>query len=134
MQNICNDIQNSKFPSFQESLKKSINNLIAKKPLIAYNDIIEDMHINNFCKIKQIIDFSSDETVHTELNLNFKELLISVYNHIINNQYKKYILKILEKDIISAECIWLAGRINKLVSCLCMFENDISIDNTKFIE
>ena len=126
-QNIYNDKQSVHNHSIQESFRKSVSNLLSIKPSIKYEDIIEDLIANNFDATSNIIEFSSDESIHGELNLTFKELLICVYNRIIKNEHKLEILKILSEEMKSAECKCFTGRITRLVSCLVGFEDDIII-------
>ena len=54
--------------------------------------------------------------------------MIAVYQRIINHQHKKEILKILDEEIQSSQDKCFTGRITRLVSCLCGFENDIKLE------
>ena len=73
------------------------------------------------------MDYSSDESVHSILNLTFKEILLAVYQKIINHEHKLEILEILNEEMKSAECKCFTGRITRLVNCLSGFDNDVVI-------
>ena len=125
---VYSDTQNVHNHNIQKTFRQSVNNLISIEPTVSFDNIIIDLNENNFNSIKLLIDFSSDENIHTELNLTFKELLIAVYQRIINNQHKKEIIKILDEEIQSSKDKCFTGRITRLVSCLCGFENDIKLE------
>jgi len=102
-------------------------NLLKHKIDITYDAVLNDLILNNSNAIKYIIEFAADESVHSILNLTFKEILLAVYQKIINHEHKSEILIILEEDMKSAECKCFTGRITRLVNCLSGFDDDVVI-------
>ena len=65
--------------------------------------------------------------IHTELEVNFQEILCHVWNRIQQHADKDEIKKILSQEMDDAECLCFTGRITRLVNSLNGFYSDIVI-------
>ena len=68
------------------------------------------------------------DDIHGELNITFKELLLSVYDFIIRNDNKIELLKILNIEIQDSICKCFTGRLSRLINCLNGFDENIKIE------
>jgi hypothetical protein len=84
--------------------------------------------IRNEClSYELILTYCEDDSVHSELNLTFEEVLISVWCKIKNNINKQEIIKILNIEILDSECKCFTGRLTRLVNCLSGFDENIKM-------
>ncbi len=121
-QNIYDDSQNIHNHNIQICLKRSIEYLIKDKPSISIDQMkqeIENELILTYCK---------DESVHSELNVTFEEVLLSVWCKIRNNINKQVIIKILNIEILDSECKCFTGRLTRLVNCMSGFDDNIKME------
>jgi hypothetical protein len=82
-QNIYGDSQNVHNSNIQLCVKKSLNYLL-KEPVVlnlTFNELQSELQ--NECLVHEILlDFCKDESVHSILNVTFKEILIAVWSKI----------------------------------------------------
>jgi hypothetical protein len=102
--------------------KKTNLTSITLRTDILNNTILEE-------KTKEILfEYLEDKTVHSTLNISFEELLVSVYNHIINHEHKEEIFKIMNKEMNDSICKCFTGRISRLINTLNGFDENIKIE------
>ena len=69
-----------------------------------------------------------NKEVHYVLLITFEELLLNFVSYINQHTNRKEIYKIMNTEILSAECKCFSGRIGRLVSCLDGFDPNIKIN------
>ena len=57
-------------------------------------------------RILYIIEFAADDSVHSVLNLTFKEILLAVYPKIINHKHESEILAILAEKMSTCHYVY----------------------------
>ena len=100
------------------------------KPTITKSELGNLLLENNLLseKSKQLIfEYITSQEIHSVLNITFVELLLNLYSIVIKHEHKDEIFKILSEEIQNAECKCFTGRVNRLVSCLAGFDNNIQI-------
>jgi len=136
-QGIYGDGQNVHNHEIQQSIAKSVCSLLndilplsLSQPLSVQNSTIDNILKSSLAdKTKQaLIEYSEDVSVHTVLNISFKELLDYVWQRISQHSDKENILRILEDEMSDAECKCFTGRISRLVNCLNGFYDDIRVE------
>ena len=131
-QYIYGDRQNVHNHEIQQSIAKSIYSLLNDSlslVLLEKNNTINNI-INSSLSDKTksaLIEYSTDTSVHTVLNISFKELLDYVWQRINRHSDKENILRILEEEMSDAECKCFTGRMSRLVNCLNGFYDDICV-------
>ena len=68
-----------------------------------------------------------DDSVHSVLNITFKELFVAVINRIEQNDHKEEIKKVLNVEMHESLCKCFTGRMSRLINCLNEFNNLVSI-------
>ena len=74
------------------------------------------------------MEYIKDDSVHTVLNVSFKDILISVWNKIRIHEHKLEIIKILNIEMLDSECKCFTGRLTRLVNCLNVFDENIKME------
>jgi len=132
--NVYGDTQNVHNASIQITIKDSINRLTTRSDLPKFNKddlirlILEDNDIN--CQ-EQLIEYCTDDTVHSLLLLNFSEVLwyvLQTINKDFNEETQKEIKIILNQEMKDAECKCFTGRLNRVVNCLNGFSDLVKIN------
>lgn len=125
---VYGDNQSVHNSSIQQTLKRSILSLLREK--MTEKDIIPlillDPVLSPFTK-ESLIEYSKDETVHSELNLSFSDILLLVWNRILISPHASEIKAVLNTEMKDAECMCFTGRISRLVNCLNGFDQLVSI-------
>ncbi len=127
-QNIYNDNQSVHNHNIQQCLKDSINYLMSFKPSISYNEMFEQIKYKSLLH-ELLFEYSNDETWHSVLNVTFKEILLAVWNKIIEYEedVQDEIIKILNIEMLDSECKCFTGRLTRLVNVLNGFDENIKI-------
>ena len=127
-QNIYTDAQNVHNHSIQESVAKSINNILQIKPKIknVTELILTDQILTSETK-SLLMEYSACADVHSTLNITFGELLIYVFNRIQSNVNSDEIKKILNIEMTDSVCKCFTGRIGRLINCLNGFDQLVQI-------
>jgi len=129
-QKIYYDTQSVHNHSIQEGVSKSINYITSIQPSIQM-DQLKDLIINNQYldeHVKRLLfEYIDNKEVHTILNITFEELLLSVYNFIEKNENKEELYKIMNEEIIEANCKCFTGRISRLINVLNGYDEHIEI-------
>ena len=78
-----------------------------------------------------LFEYINDTTVHSLLLLTFSEVLWFIIQLILtdfSNIIQKEIFKILNQEIIDANCKCFTGRMNRIINCLNGFSNLVVIN------
>ncbi|CAH6420558.1 Hypothetical protein MVR_LOCUS164 [uncultured virus] len=84
--------------------------------------------------IRLLLEYCSDESVHSQHLLSLRELLSYVWARICRSEHKVELVKILAEQICDSECKCFTGRFNRILSVLVGFYPDIVIaisDNSR---
>ena len=128
-QNIYNDSESVHNHNIQESIRKSIQNIINIKPIITnlYDYILNDNIFTS--KTKEILfNYINCKNVHSTLNITFEELLLHVINRIEKSEHKLEIKSVLNVEMLDSECKCFTGRISRLINCLNGFDELVEIN------
>ena len=128
-QNIYNDSQSVHNHNIQESIRKSIQNILNIKPIITdlHNFILNDDILTS--KTKEILfDYIDCKDIHSTLNITFEELLLHVINRIEKSDHKPEIKSVLNVEMLDSECKCFTGRISRLINCLNGFDELVEIN------
>ena len=128
-QGIYRDTQSVHNSHIQKTIKESIFRLLKEenpkeKEVIPL--ILSDSNLDQFAK-ESLVEYCRDESVHSELNVTFEELLILVWNRIIISSHSSEIKAVLNTEMRDAECKCFTGRISRLVNCLSGFDPLVNI-------
>ena len=128
---IYEDKQNIHDSSIQKCVNDSIIKITNLKlnynESVIINDIINDNILTEKCK-NLIIEYASDEEYHSVCLITFKELLCHIWTIINNNEKNKdEIKKILNTEMIDAECKCFTGKLTRLVNSLNGFSEFVDI-------
>lgn len=127
---VYDDSQNVHNHNIQDSIRKSIHNVISIKPTISYDDMMEEILANSYLteEAKKIIfDFSENTDVISEVNITYGELLHSVWSIIRQHQDFKSICEIINMEMLDSVCKCFTGRISRLINCLNGFDSRVFI-------
>ena len=128
---IYNDMQSVHDHNIQESIRKSIQYIMNIKPKenINISFISENKNIKDENKTL-LLNYCQDDSIHCELNINFKELLINVISHIesYEEEIKLNIYQILNNEIKESKGMCFTGRMSRLINCLNGFDDNIIIN------
>ena len=127
-QKVYNDTQSVHNHEIQESIRKSILNLLNDKLVI--KDCLTHMISNKILSetIKStLVEYCLIQDVHLLLNITFGELFNFVWNRIMKHKDRNEILKILENEMSDSLCKCFTGRISRLINCLNGFYDDITV-------
>ena len=124
---VYNDKQSVHNHNIQESIKKSIMNILQDtKTNLSIDSIINDVILTDITKAA-LIEYLEDPTEHSVLMITFKDLLIPVWNRIIKHKESEEIKRILNQEMNDSECKCFTGRLSRLVNCLNGFYDDVEI-------
>lgn len=127
--NIYNDSQSVHKHSIQESVKKSISNIIShhhNMNMDVLNLILHDPILDKDTR-EALYEYSSDKSVHSALEVTFLEVLRAVWSRIEMNDHRDTIKTILCGEMRDALCMCFTGRISRLVNCLSGFDELVVI-------
>lgn len=130
VQKVYNDTQSVHNHNIQTGIFNSISYIMQKKPLLTPENLKTNILNNNILeqKTKEIIfEYIEDKSVHSILNITFEELLISVYDFILNHEHQEELFKILDKEMNDSICKCFTGRISRLINTLNGFDDNIKI-------
>jgi Leucine-rich repeat (LRR) protein len=127
-QNVYTDSQNVHNHHIQESIRNSIRQVMAIQPTITNlsDFIIQDEDLTGLTK-SLLLDYMTDETIHSTLDISFSELLLNVMSLIETNEHKKEIKTILNQEMNDAQCKCYTGRMSRLVNCLNGYTDCVQI-------
>ena len=128
-QQVYQDKQSIHNSGIQQSFRESVNRLLSKRPDLSLEKTLEEIvssELSDECK-SSLVDYSSREDIHGELNITFGELLIAVWDRIRIHENKQDILPILSQEMSDALCMCFTGRITRLVNTLSGFIPEVEI-------
>jgi hypothetical protein len=127
-QNVYNDGQNVHNHNIQESIKKSVNNILKIKPTITDTTdlILNDTILTNETK-EILMEYKNSTDIYSALNITFEELLLYVFNRIEINEHKDEIKHVLNAEMIDSVCKCFTGRMSRLINCLNGFDSLVNI-------
>ena len=128
-QNVYNDGQNVHNHNIQESIKKSVNNILKIKPIITDTTdlILNDTILTNETK-EILMEYKNSTDIYSALNITFEELLLYVFNRIEINEHKDEIKRVLNTEMIDSVCRCFTGRMSRLINCLNGFDSLVNIE------
>lgn len=128
--NIYDDTQSIHNTSIQKSVKDSILKLFRSKPAFGFdnvmNMVINDTILSSETK-NSLIEYCDDASIHSILQITFSELLVVVWNRIVENKQSDEIKNVLNQEMTDAECKCFTGRVSRLVNCLSVFDPDVTV-------
>ncbi len=128
-QQVYQDKQSIHNSGIQKSFRESVNRLLYKKPELSLEKTLEEIvssELSDNCK-SSLVEYSSREDIHGELNITFGELLVVVWDRIRSHENKQDIYKILSQEMSDALCMCFTGRITRLVNSLSGFVPEVEI-------
>jgi hypothetical protein len=136
---VYNDTQNVHNSTIQLCVRDSINRITTRTDLKKYN--IDQLHTlilwlqtNNLLtetSTQLLFEYVADTTVHSLLLLTFSEVLWFIIQTIITDFpdiIQAEIFKILNQEIIDANCRCFTGRMNRVINCLNGFSPLVTIN------
>ena len=127
---VYNDQQNVHDHNIQKCIRESINKVILDRPCVDFDLMFQQIVENDILEEetkKILVDFSSNEDIHSLLGITFKELLLSVWSIIIQNKHQKDILAILNTEMKDSMCKCFLGRMSRLINSLNGFDERVQI-------
>ena len=110
--------------TLRESMMRLLNEKITEKEVIPL--VLSDTVLTPFAK-ESLVEYSRDDSIHTELNVTFSDVLIIVWNRIMISPHSDEIKAVLNTEMTDAECKCFTGRISRLVNCLNGFDELVVI-------
>ena len=130
---VYDDVQSVHNHNIQKCVRESIERITSQSfnvdKEIILSEILEDKMLIPQCK-EAIVEYCKDNSVHSELNLTFEELLCYVWKTLTQNEHRDEIKVILNSAILDAQCKCFTGRISRLINCLNGFSNLVTIGIT----
>jgi Leucine-rich repeat (LRR) protein len=128
---VYNDSQNVHNHSIQECIKTSLENILNIPKNINKDSLIQDLLESNISQksIQLLLEYCQDYSVHSVLNITFKEALLHTleFINLHCNDNKNEIYCILDQEIQDSECKCFTGRISRLINCLNGFTDIVEI-------
>ena len=111
-------------------LPESLFKIMDNKNSITFDEIlkeiIDDNILVNLCK-ESLIEYCKSDDIHSQLNVTFKEALISVWSIIRTHKDRDAIKAILNDEMKDSLCKCFTGRLSRLVNCLNGFDDRVNI-------
>ena len=137
-QGVYQDSQSVHNSTIQKSIKASIMRLVSIKPTIESDKVLEliltDHTLTPFTK-ESIVEYARNIDLISEVNVTFLEVLTSVWNRIMTNEYSTDIKNVLNDEMKDSECKCFTGHVSRLVNCLSGFDSlvEVSISDNEQI-
>lgn len=130
--NVYNDHESVHNSHIQQSIKRSIQNLMKDTQNTSLPNIINQINHDDILtsQVKQlIIDYSQDNTQLENLgNLKYSDLLRAVWQRVQKHKESDEIKKILVQEITDGIGKCFSGKLAQLVNCLVGYYDDIEIN------
>ena len=137
--NVYNDTQNAHNSTIQLCVRDSINRITTRTDLKKYD--IDQLHTlilwlqtNNLLteiSTQLLFEYVADMTVHSLLLLTFSEVLWFIIQTILtdfSDIIQEEIFKVLNQEILDADCKCFTGRMNRIINCLNGFSPLVNIN------
>ena len=132
---LYDDLQNVHDSSIQQSLVVSIENLFQDELKISKDQMIDDISfydiILSLDVVEYIIDQNNNTEKHTILDCTFIDVLLYVWNYIIQQDDNDELKQLLNDEIERSMDLCFTGRISNLVNVLTGYRDDINIGITE---
>lgn len=127
--NIYNDRQNVHSSSIQESLKKSIKKLFDSVNKLIVIDYYNDNILTHKCK-ELLTKYSSDKSIHSELECSYTDVLYSVFHEIsfLSEENQKLAKMRLNEEIMDSEGMCFTGKLTRLINSLSCISDKVEIN------
>lgn len=116
--NVYKDGQNIHNSNIQNSLKQSIFNILNDTISLTNEELVKQITESSINCKSHLLEYMTDETRHSIINITFTDLLLYVWNRIINHSEKEELFKRLDQEMKESECKCFTGRITRLVNTL----------------
>jgi len=134
--NVYTDTQNAHNSTIQLCVRDSINRITTRTDLKKYDiDQLHSLIIENSILTETskslLFEYINDNTVHSLLLLTFSEVLWFIIQTILTDfqtEQQEEIFKILNQEIIDADCKCFTGRMNRVINCLNGFSPLVNIN------
>ena len=124
---VYTDSQNVHDMHVQKTVCKSLRRLLTDpKPRFSIEDIIDSGLDKDTIRLLRL--YCSDRSVHSVHLLTYSELLGYVWARIEKHEHRDGLMKVLAEQVRDSEGKCFTGRINRLVSVLAGFCDDIVIE------
>ena len=124
---IYDDRQNVHNVRIQQTVCESIQRLLRDpKPNFTIDSILRSSLPGHTKQV--LIEYCTDESVHSEHLITYIELLGHVWARIERSEHREELFKILAEQVADSECKCFTGRINRTLSVLVGFDADIIIE------
>jgi Leucine-rich repeat (LRR) protein len=125
---LYNDAQNVHSSSIQQSIKESIFNLLKQLKGPYKHNYLDDSILTQQTK-EQLIEYSNNIDIHTQLECTFEELLNAIFYEIQSFDLEKQISakKRINEEMLDGLCMCFTGRISRLVNSLSGLSEKVSI-------
>ena len=128
-QNIYSDSQSVHNHNIEFTTNKSVIDFISsyKCKETDIDELVNELNIP--INIKNILlNYCTDEYIHSRLQLNYKEILLPVLDFIKNNRQKEELLNILCQEIQDSRGKCFQGRISRTINILNGYHEAININ------
>ena len=129
-QSIYDDSQSVHNYHIQIGVLNAINYITKNKPRLNADKLKIEILNNQVLSIKTkeaLIEYCNDKTIHSVFKITFEELLISVFDFILNHESKEDILKVLNEEMSDSICKCFTGRMSRLINTLNGYDKNINI-------
>ena len=129
IQNIYSDNQSVHNHNIEFTTNKSVIDFISsyKCKETDIDELVNELNIP--INIKNILlNYCTDEYIHSRLQLNYKEILLPVLDFIKNNVHKEELLKILYQEIQDSLGKCFQGRISRTINILNGYHECVNIN------
>jgi len=126
--NLYTDNQNVHSSSIQQSIKDSIYNLLKQVKNNNKINYLDDITLSVQTK-EALIEYSKDETIHSQLECTFEEVLQAVLLEIskMDKNLQIEVKNRLNEEMEDGLCKCFTGRISRLVNSLSGYSDKVSI-------
>jgi len=127
---VYSDGQNVHNHEIQESIRNSINSVIADKPSVTIEGMNEEIVSNTVLteETKRLLmEYCDDESIHSVMGITFNELLLSVWSIIREHKDRIEILVIMNSEMSDADCKCFTGKMSRLINCLNGYDKRVVI-------
>lgn len=123
---IFDDMENTHDSAVQQSITESVKNLLASTQLAITLEDIKTSDIGELTK-RRIDLLCRQKEIHYRTEIDYKTLLLHVWQRITESEHKQHMFKILRRHIWEAEGMCFTGIFNHTLSVLVGFCEDIHI-------
>jgi leucine-rich repeat protein SHOC2 len=129
-EDIYNDSQSVHVSSIQKSIKDSIMRIIEANSESNAEHILSLIQTDDILTQEtkdDLVEYSNDTTLISELEVGFLDVLVAVWNRISINENATDIKNILNNEIAESKLMCFTGRVSRLVNCLCGYDSLVEV-------